>query len=141
MGICFVGLGAMVMFDSGIEFSNKGNEFAGQLIELYTSNLGEAWYGVIAIAALTTMISTTITTLDASPRVMSKTIQLLFQQKNKDFYMLWITILGIGNLLDLSFFTFRNGTINSNCYCFVIYHSSFLRHPKLSFDYQQAYAH
>ena len=73
----------MVMFDSGIEFSDKGNEFAGQLIELYTSNLGEAWYGVIAIAALTTMISTTITTLDASPRVMSKTIQLLFKQKTK----------------------------------------------------------
>ena len=96
LGVCFVVLGALVMFDSGLEFSNKGNEFAGQLIQLYTSNLGEAWYGVIAIAALTTMISTTITTLDASPRAMSKTVQLLFHQKNKDFYILWITILGLG---------------------------------------------
>ena len=92
LGICFIGLGALVMFDSGLEFSNKGNVFAAQLIDLYTSNLGEAWYGIISIAALTTMISTTITTLDASPRAMSKTVQLLFKQKNKDFYTLWITI-------------------------------------------------
>ena len=111
LGICFVGLGAMVMFDSGIEFSDKGNEFAGQLIELYTSNLGKAWYGVIAIAALTTMISTTITTLDASPRVMSKTIQLLFKQKNKDYYMLLITILAIGTCLIFLFLLSEMGLL------------------------------
>ena len=111
LGICFVGLGAMVMFDSGIEFSDKGNEFAGQLIELYTSNLGEVWYGVIAIAALTTMISTTITTLDASPRVMSKTIQLLFKQKNKDFYTLWITILALGTCLIFLFLLSEMGLL------------------------------
>ena len=111
LGICFVGLGAMVMFDSGIEFSDKGNEFAGQLIELYTSNLGEVWYSVIAIAALTTMISTTITTLDASPRVMSKTIQLLFKQKNKDYYMLWITILALGTCLIFLFLLSEMGLL------------------------------
>ena len=111
LGICFVGLGALVMFDSGIEFSNKGNEFAGQLIELYTSNLGDVWYGVIAIAALTTMISTTITTLDASPRVMSKTIQLLFKQNKKDYYMLWITILALGTCLIFLFLLSEMGLL------------------------------
>lgn len=111
LGVCFVGLGALVMFGSGLEFSNKGNEFAGQLIELYTSNLGENWYGVIAVAALTTMISTTITTLDASPRAMSKTVQLLFQQKNKDYYMLWITILALGTCLIFLFLLSEMGLL------------------------------
>ena len=111
LGICFVGLGALVMFGSGLEFSNKGNEFAGQLIDLYTSNLGESWYIVIAIAAFTTMISTTITTLDASPRVMSKTVQLLFQQKNKDFYILWITILALGTCLIFLFLLSEMGLL------------------------------
>ena len=111
LGICFVGLGALVMFGSGLEFSNKGNEFAGQLIDLYTSNLGESWYIVIAIAAFTTMISTTITTLDASPRAMSKTVQLLFQQKNKDFYMLWITILALGTCLIFLFLLSEMGLL------------------------------
>ena len=111
LGICFIGLGALVMFDSGLEFSNKGNVFAAQLIDLYTSNLGDAWYSVISIAALTTMISTTITTLDASPRAMSKTVQLLFKQKNKDFYTLWITILALGTCLIFLFLLSEMGLL------------------------------
>ena len=97
LAICFVGLGALVMFDSGLEFSSKGGVFAGQLIELYTSNLGEAAYGLIAIAAFSTMLSTTITTLDASPRAMSKTIQLLFNRLVSS-YFLWLLILSIGTI-------------------------------------------
>ena len=99
LGVCFLGLGALVMHDSGLEFSNKGVEFAGQLIELYTINLGETSYLVIAIAAFTTMFSTTITTLDASPRAMSKASQLILNKKNKDFYLIWISILAIGTSL------------------------------------------
>lgn len=97
LAICFVGLGALVMFDSELEFSSKGGVFAGQLIELYTSNLGEAAYGLIAIAAFSTMLSTTITTLDASPRAMSKTIQLLFDRLDSS-YFLWLLILSIGTI-------------------------------------------
>ena len=71
LGICFVSLGALVMFNSGVSFSNSGSVFAGQLIELYTSNLGDSFYLIISICAFTTMLSTTITCLDASPRTMS----------------------------------------------------------------------
>ena len=99
LGICFVGLGALVMFGSGFEFSSKGNEFAGQLIDLYTSNLGDGVYLIIAIAAFSTMLSTTITTLDASPRAMSKTFQLLIKKKDKDYYLMWISILAAGTSL------------------------------------------
>ena len=99
LGICFVGLGALVMYDSGLDFSNKGEEFAGQLIDLYTTNLGESSYLIISIAAFTTMFSTTITTLDASPRAMSKASQLILNKKNKDFYLLWICILAVGTSL------------------------------------------
>ena len=95
LAICFVGLGALVMFGTGIEFSNRGGVFASQLIQLYTSNLGEASYGLIAVAAFSTMLSTTITTLDASPRAMSKTIQLLFNRE-KSYYLHWLMILGLG---------------------------------------------
>ena len=99
LGICFVGLGALVMYGSGLDFSNKGGEFAGQLIDLYTRNLGDSSYLVISIAAFTTMFSTTITTLDASPRAMSKASQLIFNKKNKDFYLLWICTLALGTSL------------------------------------------
>jgi Mn2+/Fe2+ NRAMP family transporter len=95
LAICFVGLGALVMFGTGIEFSNQGGTFASQLIQLYTSNLGEGAYLLIAVAAFSTMLSTTITTLDASPRAMSKTMQLLFK-KQKSYYTPWLIILGLG---------------------------------------------
>lgn len=111
LGGCFVGLGALVMFGSDLEFSNQGNVFAGQLIDLYTANLGDAAYGIIAIAALTTMFSTTITTLDASPRAMSKTIQLLFQRNHKDYYLFWITVLALGTCLIFLFLLSEMGLL------------------------------
>jgi Mn2+/Fe2+ NRAMP family transporter len=92
----FLGLGALVMFGTGLEFSSQGGVFAGQLIQLYTSSLGEAAYGIIGIAAFTTMLSTTLTTLDASPRAMSRTIQLLFDKQTTNFYIHWMIILAVG---------------------------------------------
>ena len=77
LGICFVLLGALVMYKSDENFSDKGGAFATQLIKLYTKNLGQYSYIFIAIAAFTTMFSTTITTLDASPRAMNRSTKLL----------------------------------------------------------------
>jgi len=54
LGICFVSLGALVMYNSGLSFSSKGDVFAGQLIELYTSNLGSSFYLIISRAAMAT---------------------------------------------------------------------------------------
>ena len=98
LGACFMGLGAFVMFGTGTEFSSQGGVFASQLINLYTSTLGTGVYLLIAIAALTTMFSTTITTLDASPRAMSKTIELLFPNRKRNDYKLWLLILAGGTI-------------------------------------------
>ena len=104
LGVCFVMLGALVMFNSGETFSNKGGVFASQLISLYTKNLGEFSHIFIGVAAFTTMFSTTITTLDASPRAMTKTTDLLFEKKTKFNYWFWILFLAVGTYLILAFF-------------------------------------
>ena len=104
LAVCFVVLGALVMYNSGESFSNKGGVFAQQLIELYTKNLGSFAYVFIAIAALTSMFSTTITTLDASPRAMSKANELLFPKKLKLSYWFWILLLGLGTYIILRYF-------------------------------------
>jgi Mn2+/Fe2+ NRAMP family transporter len=103
LGICFVLLGALVMYNSGQTFSNKGGKFASQLIKLYTENLGEFSYIFIATAAFTTMFSTTITTLDASPRAMNRSSKLLFNKEFKLGYWFWIIFLFIGTLIILKF--------------------------------------
>ena len=108
LGLCFVGLGAHVMYHSGEKFSDSGGVFASQLINLYTSNLGENMMVFIAIAAFTTMFSTTITCLDASPRAMSKTLDLLKFNRLND-YNSWIAILSTGTILIFIFFMSEMG--------------------------------
>ena len=104
LGICFMALGASVMFNSGVEFSPKGGVFAKQLIDLYTQNLGSGMYIIIAIAAFTTMFSTTLTTLDASPRAMAKTSQLLFGKYIKHSYIFWMLVLVAGTIIIMTQF-------------------------------------
>lgn len=98
LGACFMGLGVFVMFGTGTEFSSQGGVFASQLINLYTSTIGTGVYFLIAVAALTTMFSTTITTLDASPRAMNKTIELLYPKRKRSDYKLWLLILAGGTI-------------------------------------------
>lgn len=104
LAICFVMLGALVMHKSGKIFSESAGVFASQLIELYTENLGEFAYYFIAIAAFTTMFSTTITTLDASPRTMTLANNLLAEKKTKLNYWFWIVLLGVGTYIILRYF-------------------------------------
>ncbi|MCD8447103.1 Nramp family divalent metal transporter [Tenacibaculum finnmarkense] len=104
LGVCFVVLGALVMHQSGESFSNKGSRFAQQLINLYTENLGDFSYLFIGIAAFTTMFSTALTTLDASPRAMTKASNLLFVKKNRLNYSFWILFLAIGTFIILNYF-------------------------------------
>ena len=111
LGICFVSLGALVMYNSGTSFSSNGALFAGQLIELYTSNLGDNLYLIISICAFTTMLSTTITTLDASPRSMSRATQLLTNNFNKNYYFHWISVLSVGTMLIFYFLLSEMGAL------------------------------
>ncbi len=104
LGICFMALGALVMFGSGQTFDSSAGKFAEQLINLYTKNLGEGTAIFIGIAAFTTMFSTTLTTLDASPRVMARSSELLFGKKFKLNYLFWIILLSVGTIIILSFF-------------------------------------
>ncbi len=86
------------MYESGSHLSLKGSEFASQLINMYTFSLGDGAKIIIGIAALTTIFSTTLTTLDASPRVMHKSFEILTDKKYKKGYSLWLLILVTGTL-------------------------------------------
>jgi Mn2+/Fe2+ NRAMP family transporter len=111
LGLCFLLLGALVMYKSGETFSDKGTLFASQLINLYTKNLGEFSYIFIAIAAFTTMFSTTITTMDASPRVMNRTTKILFNKELNYGYWFWILFLFLGTFLILKYFMSNMGLL------------------------------
>ena len=111
LGVCFLSLGALVMYDTGETFSPKAGVFAQQLIGMYTETIGNSMYIVIGIAAFTTMFSTTLTTLDASPRAMSRTVELLTNKKIKNLYWFWIIFLSIGTIIILKYFIGEMGLL------------------------------
>jgi Mn2+/Fe2+ NRAMP family transporter len=111
LGISFLALGAIVMHNSGESFSAKGGEFANQLISMYTFSLGQNAKIIIGIAALTTMFSTTLTTLDSSPRVMSLTTELLQERSLKNGYLFWLILLVVGTLSIFLFFVSEMGVL------------------------------
>tara|TARA_R110002050_G_scaffold250079_1_gene387980 strand:+ start:19970 stop:21184 length:1215 start_codon:yes stop_codon:yes gene_type:complete len=111
IGIGFLLLGALVMFNSGESFSNSASIFSGQLIDMYTKSLGNWAHYVIAIAAFTTMFSTTITTLDASPRAMDRATELLFKKSFKKGYSFWIVVLSLGTICVFFFLASEMGIL------------------------------
>ncbi len=95
LALCFLTLGAMVMYGSGENFSPQGGKFASQLISIYTVSLGSWSYWIIIIAAFTTMFSTTLTVTDGFPRVLSRTVVLLFPNigvSRSKLYWIWMVI-------------------------------------------------
>ncbi len=111
LGIGFVSLGALVMYNSAEHFADSGLKFASQLINLYTQSLGDWAYVIIGVAAFTTMFSTTLTTLDASPRAMARTSQLLFSRLIRHSYIFWILMLIVGTMVIFTFFLSEMGLL------------------------------
>ncbi len=99
----FLTLGALVMHGAEERLSPSGVVFADQLIRMYTYSIGDWAYMVIAIAAFTTMLSTTFTVTDAYPRVLRTITQLLMPRiKSRGErlpYIFWILLVSSGALV------------------------------------------
>ncbi len=112
LGACFVALGALVMYGTGESLSPKAIVFCNQLIEMYTDNIGSGAYIFIGAAAFTTMFSTTLSAFDASPRMMARSQEILFDKSNaKKYYAIWIGVLFVGTLIILKFFISSMGVM------------------------------
>lgn len=107
IAVFFLALGAYVFHGSATALSPNGAAFAGQLIDMYAESIGSWMYPVIGLAALTTMVSTTLTCLDAIPRVMVEGSVMLWPQlntKSRLAYRIVMLLLIGGALLLLSVF-------------------------------------
>ncbi|MDU8885299.1 Nramp family divalent metal transporter [Yeosuana sp. MJ-SS3] len=111
LGIAFVLLGTLIMHNSGESFSGSAGAFSSQLINMYTQSLGNWSYIIIAVAAFTTMFSTALTTLDANPRAMSRTTELLFKENSYFGYTFWIALLSVGTICIFFFLASEMGLL------------------------------
>lgn len=76
IALCFLTLGAMVMYGTGQDFASSAAAFSNQLVELYTTSMGEWAYFIIMLCAFTTMFSTTLTVTSTYPDIVNHLIHI-----------------------------------------------------------------
>ena len=84
LALCFVVLGAGVMFHSGRQFPDSAAGFANQVIQLYTGTLGAWSKPLIGLSAFTVMFSTTLTVIDGFPRALATLVSRFREPEQPD---------------------------------------------------------
>jgi len=76
--------------------------FANMLIGMYTTQLGQWAFYIVGLAAVATMVSTTLTCLDAIPRSLAECRKIAFGNEKKWAYPTFLIVLAIGSFALLS---------------------------------------
>lgn len=106
LAVCFLALGALVLFGSGQPLATSGVAFSQQLVTLYTETIGEWSRWLILGAAFATMFSTSLTCIDGYPRSLAAACTLVApSQKNRlqSLQRLWLLLCCGGAALIVSF--------------------------------------
>lgn len=77
LALMFMTIGAFTVFGTGIVMSGNATQFSNKLLGVFTENLGDWSYYIIAIAAFGTIYGTLITVLDAFPRCFVRGLRVL----------------------------------------------------------------
>lgn len=98
LAICFIFLGAYLMYGSGIVFSESGAKFANQVVELYTHTIGSWSRIIIATAAFSIMFGTCIAVFDGYARALKRTLEILFfnTKEQKSIYNIALLLTSLG---------------------------------------------
>lgn len=100
--LCFLTLGAYVFYGTGEQLSNNATIFSNQLVTLFTKNIGEWSYTIIAVAVFSTMFGTSLTLVDGYTRSVVRLVDLLKESKTPDSrknYLLWMCLTIGGGML------------------------------------------
>lgn len=109
LSICFVTLGAFLMFGTNQQFSPGMAGFANDVITLYTSTIGDWSYLIIASAAFSIMFGTCIAIFDGYGRALTRVSTLLFEKsehkdKHERKYQIGVAITIIGSFIVIALF-------------------------------------
>ena len=114
LALCFVILGTVVMHQPGIAPAQGGIGMARQILALFTGTLGAWSLPVVGASALAVMFSTTLTVLDAFPRVLVVLVDRLQRpeevgeaardvSKSRGYWIGW-GVLVAGSIVLIEFF-------------------------------------
>jgi len=106
LALMFMTIGAYTVYGTGTVLDGNATQFSNKLLNVFTQNLGDWSYYIIAIAAFGTIYGTLITVLDAFPRCFVRGLRILkfdILEKNdtqisflENAYKWTLIIVGIG---------------------------------------------
>jgi Mn2+/Fe2+ NRAMP family transporter len=113
LAIFFMIIGWMTLYGTNTVISGNAVAFSDQLIQMFTTHMGEWTYAFIATAAFATMFSTCMTAHDALARVSLDIIGLLSPKSktNKLQFSVAIILLAIVNFLVITVFGANMGKL------------------------------
>ena len=97
LSICFLTLGAYLMYDTNNIFSDSSSIFANQVITLYTESIGSWSYLLISISGFSIMFGTCIAVLDGYARSAKECFRLILKKENMTLYyniIVWLIVSG-----------------------------------------------
>jgi len=112
LSLCFVTMGAYLVYGTGLAMPEGSVAFSQRVIGLYTETIGSWSYPIIAIAAFSIMFGTALGVFDGYARAMERTTELLFFSKkeaddmlsNRVVYVITLLVLAIGAFSIIAWF-------------------------------------
>lgn len=103
LSLCFVLLGASVLYGSGLDLPESGGAFATEIISIFSSRLGNWAFPVIAIIAFSIMYSTLMTVMDGYARNVQTLLDIGFPHFTKNGFVWGVVLVGVGASIILLF--------------------------------------
>ena len=110
LSLCFLTLGAYMLFGTGRELPEGSGAFANQIVGMFTKFIGDWSYLIIAAAAFSIMFGTCIAVFDGYGRSLSRTWALLRSENvgngvesNAKIYMGGILVVVLGSFFIVYF--------------------------------------
>jgi Mn2+ and Fe2+ transporters of the NRAMP family len=115
LAVFFMIIGWMTLYGTGTELSSNSVVFADQLVNLFTTHIGNWAYFFIAIAAFATMFSTCMTAHDAISRVSVDILQKLYPKQslfqNKNAFAVTVIAMTLINWMVITLFSANMGNL------------------------------
>lgn len=117
LAICFLTLGAFMIYGTGIEMPAASHKFANSVVTLYTQTIGHWSYFIIAAAGFSIMFGTSIAVFDGYARAIERCVELInsksINEQNGSFkvkeikyaYQVSVIIVAIGSFIIIWKFT------------------------------------
>jgi Mn2+/Fe2+ NRAMP family transporter len=104
LALCFMTMGAGVLFGSGVEVAGGSGGFAAQIIGLFSSVIGEWSFLLVGATALLVIYSTLTTVLDGYSRNLATITDIIVGKEMSRTYEYCLVAMVVGSILVIGFF-------------------------------------